>query len=450
MERANRKTISKFIFPSALGILLFMVPVPYKEQSSLVIGIIVEHLQALLVDVLPTLIVIIIVISVSISLWHRLQPIGLIQRSSKLTDIFVTSDFNLVVKVVGAILAVMVRLNFGPEIICSPETGEEILINILPTCGIWFFVAGLLLPLITDYGIMDLLSTVLKNIARPLFKVPGRALIDCFTSWMGSGVCGAYLTISQYESGCYTAREAAVIVTNFSIVSIGFCASISELIGVYSAFTYYYFIVVVAGLLCAIITPRLWPLNKFPDTYDEKAGKNVIETAPEGYSRLKWGFKLAVERAEKAPGLKEFFIKGVATAINLVVNTAPILMAFGTIALILTSRTPLFDIVAYPFRLLLEALNMPYAVEAAPTMIIGFVDAYLPVIIGAGIPSFYTRFVIGCLAVLQIIYITEIGTLLLTSRVPIKLWQLFVIFMERTFICLPVIMIFAHIFSIGG
>ena len=81
-------------------------------------------------------------------------------------------------------------------------------------------------------------------------------------------------------------------------------------------------------------------------------------------------------------------------------------------------------------------------------MILGFADQYLPVIVGALIPSFYTRFIIGCIAVLQVIYITEIGAMILTSKLPLKLWQLFVIFLERTLICLPIVILLANLFSI--
>lgn len=441
----NRKGRLKFIVPSAAGIALFLVPVPYGGQTMIVVGILVNYFQDLAEKILPFLMTVMIVFPVLIALLHKCRPIRVITKSPVVSKIFDTTIFWLAVRILGAVFAMLVFFDLGPEIICSDNTGRNILFSLLPTCGMWFFVAGLLLPLITDYGIMDLMSTVFKKIARPLFRVPGRALIDCFSSWIGSGVCGAFLTISQYETGCYTAREAAVIITNFSVVSISFCSAIAQHLKIDSVFIPYYLTVVAAGLVCAVITPRIWPLRSMPDTYNPECGKTVSESAPPDISKLRWGYHLAVKRAAGAPGLKGFLTKGLSTAFDLIANTAPILMAFGTIALILTEYTPLFDVLSWPFKIVLELFKVPYAKEAAPAMILGFADQYLPVIVGAFIPSFYTRFVIGCIAVLQVIYITEIGAMVLTSKVPLKFWQLIVLFLERTVICLPVVLAAAHL-----
>ena len=441
-------SLLKFIIPSVIGVLLFLIPVQFQGESMIVVGIFVNYSQDGLKHFLPYLMTAMIAFPTAISLWNALFPVRWIQESPTWRRIFTTTRFWLTVRLAGALFAVMTLFNLGPEIVCSPDTGGNILFSLLPTCGMWFFVAGLFLPLLTDYGIMDFVSTILKNIARPLFRVPGRSLIDCFSSWIGSGVCGAYLTISQYETGCYTAREAAVIVTNFSVVSISFCSAIAQHLKITQVFAQYYLTIFLTGFLCAVITPRIRPLNRICDLYNPECGRQVSETVPENTGKLAWGYRLALQRASGAPSFKGFLIKGLTTAFDLIANTAPILMAFGTAALILTQYTMLFDIMAYPFKLLLQLFSIPYAAEAAPAMILGFADQYLPVIVGAMIPSFYTRFIIGCVAVIQVIYITEIGAMILTSKLPLKLWHLFVIFLERTLISLPLVILFAKLFSI--
>lgn len=57
---------------------------------------------------------------------------------------------------------------------------------------------------------------------RPVFRLPGRSSIDCVASWLGDGTIGVLLTSKQYEEGYYTKREAAIIGTTFSVVSITF------------------------------------------------------------------------------------------------------------------------------------------------------------------------------------------------------------------------------------
>lgn len=70
---------------------------------------------------------------------------------------------------------------------------------------------------------------------------------------------------------------------------------------------------------------------------------------------------------------------------------------------------------------------------------------FLPSIIGASIKSELTRFVIACVSVTQLIYMSEVGGLLLGSKIPVSLKDLIIIFIERTLITLPIIVLIAHI-----
>ncbi len=97
---------------------------------------------------------------------------------------------------------------------------------------------------------------------RPVFKLPGRSSIDCIASWLGDGTIGVLLTNKQYEDGFYTKREAAVIGTTFSVVSITFSIVVITYMKLEHMFGAYYFTIVVAGLVAAIIMPRIPPLSK--------------------------------------------------------------------------------------------------------------------------------------------------------------------------------------------
>ncbi|MDF4534883.1 YjiH family protein, partial [Vibrio parahaemolyticus] len=54
-------------------------------------------------------------------------------------------------------------------------------------------------------------------------------------------------------------------------------------------------------------------------------------------------------------------------------------------------------------------------------------------------------FVIAAMSVTQLIYMSEVGALLLGSRIPVNIVALFVIFILRTVITLPVIAAVAHL-----
>ncbi|HBJ28124.1 MAG TPA: hypothetical protein DDZ08_09540, partial [Cobetia sp.] len=64
---------------------------------------------------------------------------------------------------------------------------------------------------------------------------------------------------------------------------------------------------------------------------------------------------------------------------------------------------------------------------------------FLPAVLAKDIDSELTRFVIACLSLTQLIYMSEIGALLLKSKIPLKIWELVAIFVLRTLITLPII-----------
>ena len=78
-------------------------------------------------------------------------------------------------------------------------------------------------------------------------------------------------------------------------------------------------------------------------------------------------------------------------------------------------------------------------------MIVGFADMLLPSILGAGIESELTRFFIATISVTQLIYMSEVGGLILGTKLPLKLWDLFIIFILRTLISIPIVAGIAHL-----
>ena len=123
----------------------------------------------------------------------------------------------------------------------------------------------------------------------------------------------------------------------------------------------------------------------------------------------------------------------------------PIVVAWGTLALIIATYTPVFDWISYPMGLYLKLLGVPEAFAAAPATLVGFTDMFIPALLSVGLTSVKTKFVIGVLSLVQIIYLTEVGTIIIKSEIPLNFWKLLVIFPERTIVALPLIVLFANL-----
>lgn len=254
---------------------------------------------------------------------------------------------------------------------------------------------------------------------------------------------GVVITREQHRDGFYTGREAAAIATCFSTVSLPFCLVIAGMLGVNHMFPVLYLTIVIAGVVSAVIIPRIPPLSKIPDTYMKE--NEFIEDNPKGVSKFKWGLEQAITRAKNAGSLKMQIKQGTDVFLGIIFVLMPQVMAIGTIALIVAEFTPFFDIISKPMVPVLQLLQIPEAAQAAPATIIGFIDMFLPAVLATGIDAEITRFVIAALSLVQIIYLTEMGTLLIISKIPVGVGRLFLVFIERTFISLPIIALIAHI-----
>jgi len=280
---------------------------------------------------------------------------------------------------------------------------------------------------------------------RPLFKLPGRSSIDCITSWLGDGTLGIMLTNKQYEDGFYTEREAATISTTFSAVSITFSLIVINTVGLGNMFVPFYLTVTFAGIFAAIIVPRIYPLSKKKDTYYNGETKKLDESIPEGYTALSWGYEQAIIKARKNSSISEFFIEGAKNVLEMWFGVLPVVMCMATIALIIATYTPVFKILGLPFVPILYLLQVPEALQASQTLVVGFADMLLPsVVASTTITSEMTRFIVAAVSVTQLIYMSEVGGVLLGSKIPVNIKELIIIFIERTLITLPVIVLIAN------
>ena len=304
-------------------------------------------------------------------------------------------------------------------------------------------LAGLLLALLLNYGLLDFLGAMLIRVMRPLFNLPGRSELDCVASWLGDGSIGVLLTSKQYEEGFYSKREATVIATTFSAVSITFSLVVISQVNLEHMFLPFYLVVSCAGIVAAIIVPKLPPLSKVPDTYYTNTPHR--EDIPDGMTPAQYGLKLALEKADRSPGLREFFREGVENVFEMWFGTLPVILALGTLALIIAEYTPVFRLLGLPFIPLYNLLQVPEAALASQTVIVGFADMFLPSVIASSIESELTRFVVAATSVSQLIYMSEIGSIIMGSKIPVSLKDLFIIYLERTIVSIPVIALIAHL-----
>ena len=436
-----------FIFLSLIGIFLFITPIDAGDGLKVPVAILANWLSANVSGFIHWFAYMVFIIAAIGALLIKFVPES--ENRTLFDSLFRVNWFWTTMRVLAVIFATMYLFQVGPESFTSDNTAGLL---ITPDGGLvtmmfsLFLFAGLLLPLLTDFGLLEFFGSMMVKIMRPLFKIPGRSAIDCLASFVGDGTIGVLLTARQYEEGNYNAREAATIATTFSVVSITFCFVVLDTIGLNDYFLQFYGSVILVSIILAFIMPRIFPLRGKPDTnIDGSTPSERSEDVPEGFNSFSFGLNNALAKADSNKNLGKVVGSGFKNVLEMWFAITPVIMAFGTIALVLAEYTSFFKILGMPFEPILAVLQIPFADEAAQTMIVGFADMLLPSILGSGIDSELTRFFIATVSVTQLIYMSEVGGLILGTKLPIKIWDLFLIFLIRTLISIPIVALLAHL-----
>ncbi|MHA7815602.1 MAG: YjiH family protein [Pseudohaliea sp.] len=432
--------VLRFALPSLASLLLFLVPFRIDGESTILVAELAAFLREGLAPVLPVLILVIAGVSAlaSLVLSLRRRERGLAGR------LFCVRWYWVLLRLAGAAIAAMVLFGAGPEFLRGDSTGGTMVQQLVPNVMTLFLAVIFLLPLMTEYGIMEFTGVLLSRFFRRLFRLPGRGAIDAMASWLGAAPLGVLVTMQQYERGSYNRREALSIVSSFSLASVAFCLLIASILDITAIFLPFYGSVAIVSVVLAMVVCRLPPLSRVPETYHRKSSNE--EAVPPGESLGRWALLQAVDRAAHAYPVKTQVKHSAVRLLDLWFGLIPTVIAIGTLALALAEYTPVFTWIAWPFEQYLALLGVPEATAAAPSMVVGFADMILPAVLGQGIESELTRFIIAGISVTQVIYLSEIGALLLRSSIETSVAQLAGIFLVRTVLALPLFVILGHLF----
>ncbi|MDR3076189.1 MAG: YjiH family protein [Synergistaceae bacterium] len=430
----NIKNVWRFIIPSTLGALLFMLPVPYGEGFSVPVALLVKAFNGLLGSALPVLALIVVVVSGVLTFATKIFKPSIIMSNRDVREFFDVPAIWAVLRVVGMVFAVMVFFQKGPEMVIADATGKFILYDLVaPIMAIVVFAGGLL-PLLLEFGLLEFVGTYFSKVFRKLFTLPGRAAVDCVTSWLGDTTVAVMLTANQYEKGYYSEREAVVIVTTFSAVSIAFSLVVIEQVGLGHMFIPFYLTVIAVGIVCAVILPRIPPLSLRKSNHYTKADLSA-EFIPAGYSTTQWAVKCAVDKANGGYTFRTFLRDSTKNLLQVIFSLSPVIMAIATLALIVSQYTHVLEWLGAPFTPLLTFLGLPEAEAASKTLVVGFTDMFIPSVIASSeITSQMTRFVVAVVSITQLIFLSENGAMMLGCKIPINIAEMFLIFLERTII----------------
>ena len=427
----SKRVFMKFLIIAVIGLGAFLVPIRYNGSANIVVGVITTLVERILSPFIDELVIVLLAISVIGSgmdyMFGKMNRV----REGRWHELFKTTGVYLITKVFALVMVIQFYTGTGPEII-----GE--MVSLAKTLIALSVSLSYLLPFLTDGGLMEFVGELAKPVVRPLFRVPSDAALDLLASWMGASSAAVILSADKYHKGFYTKREAANVMCNFSLVSIPFCMVIATTAKVEQYFPYMYGLLCLLGILLAVVLSRIYPLNRLEDTYYVKREEPAAAAGEKSILR-----RAVINGCGTA---KDFTVSGILASgtgvmLNICINLVPVVIGWGILGLALVYYTPVLNWLALPMGALLHLFGVEDAFLVAPATLAGFVDMFIPAMLITGVKSVQTRFIITTLSLIQIIYITEVGSIIMKTDLGVDLKRLVLIFLERTLISLPVIVL---------
>ena len=433
----------KFLLPSGIGIVFFLTPLSIDGQITVGMAwfgdLFIDNGQTQLQWMAGTF----TVISVLLTLIFQVSEPARV-RFYWLAEGLTLYSVWFLLRLFGCVAAFCYLFQIGPGWLIGGATAGTTLGSLIPITMTYMAIATVFLPLLVEFGLMEMVGVLLSKAFDKLFRLPGRSAIDALASWMGSGPVGVLITLQQYERGYYTAREAATICTNFSVVSVSFALVVANAIGMGDYFLPMYACVIGIGFVCALITPKLPPLSRLKDEFCPGVEPQGLRDFSNYQSLWSAAVHEALARAGRAPTLGELIPRIGRGIAEVWLSLIPVVMGLGTAALILAEYTPLFNWLGLPLIAVLNLFGLAEADAAAPLMFVGFTDMFLPALVGGSIESELTRFVVATVSVCQLIYMSEVGALIIKSKIPLGFFHIGGIFLIRTAISLPLAALIGH------
>ena len=235
----------RMIVYSAIGIVMFFVPVTINGASSIPLDHLVTWVRGLLGPADRW-------VGLAIIAAGAVYPFASGRwRTSTTRAVFAF------LAVLGLVASAMVVFGVGPSWILDESIGPFLMDKLVVPVGLIVPIGGVFLALVIGYGLMEFVGVYLRPAMRPIWRVPGRAAVDAVASFVGSYALGLLLTNRMYTGGRYTAREAAIIAAGFSTVSATFMVIVAKTLGLMDIWLWYFFgTLLVTCLLYTSPSPR--------------------------------------------------------------------------------------------------------------------------------------------------------------------------------------------------
>ena len=411
----------KFAILSGLGFIMFFVNIEINGVSVIPLQHMTDFVKSTLGPILP---------------YYTLAMVTVGGIRPVITKAYKKSTFDLVftsIKCLGIVVGVMAVFHVGPAALLEADMIPFLFFSIVQPIAIMIPVTGIAYILLINFGFVEFVSAFMQPIMRKVWKTPGESAVDAVVSFSGGYALAVLLTNDLYKKGVYTARESVIIATGFSTVAITFLIVIANTLGLMEYWTSFFLACFIVTFAVTAITARIYPICKIPNDYYDKKAESTLSTEGNIMVRaVNAGIDTALTSKPFSFYLKEYYM---GDAIKMSSAVTASILAIGLAGVVLAEYTPLFDILGYLFYPVTLLLQLPEPMLAAKASAIEIAEMFLPALLVVN-THIITKFTIAVTSVSAILFLSASIPCLLSTDIPIKMRDIFIIWFERTVLSL--------------
>lgn len=415
--RTRTPGVWRFWVYSAVGIFMFFVPLTLAGKNTIPLDHLVTGFRAVAGPVVPW-------IALAIIAFGTVRPFATgLWRASRTRAVFAFLN------IAGLAVALALVLGFAPGWLAAEDIGPFLFDSLVIPVGLIVPIGAIFLALLVGYGLLEYIGVLMQPVMRPVWRTPGRSAVDAVASFVGSYSLGLLITNRIYREGKYSTRDAAIIATGFSTVSVTFMVIVATTLDLMDRWLLYFFVSLVVTFAVTAVTTRIPPLSRMPETFHPDAEPNPEEKIQGSRFAAAWAEARGV--LATAPGLLAGTWASFKEGLVMASSILPSILSVGLGGLLLAKFTPIFDWLSYLLLPFTWIVQLPDPALAAKAMMLGIVEMFLPAVEAAGHESEVLRFVVAVVCVSGVIFLSAMVPSLLATDIPFSLWTLFVIWYER-------------------
>lgn len=418
------------ILCSLLGIFMFFIPIDIGGKSSIPLDHLVTGVKTYAGPVVPWLMLALIVLG-------TVRPFvtGRWRRST-------TQTVFAFLNILGLVAAVLMMTS-PPAWLAEKSIGPFLWNTLVTSVGLIVPIGGIFLGFLIGFGLMEFLGVFVRPVMKPIWRTPGRSAVDAVASFVGSYSLGLLLTNRVYKAGGYTAREAAIIATGFSTVSVTFMVIVAKTLGLMDMWLQYFFTALIVTFVVTAITVRIPPIASVPDEHYPGSVPNIEQDVP----RRKFATAWAQARGTlgQNPGVLPTMWLNLKDGVLMAAAILPSIMSVGLLGLLAAKHTPIFDWLGWIFVPFLKLAGVHDAALGGKAISLGLVEMFLPAAEVADQGASVLTFIVAVVAISEIIFLSAMVPSIMATDIPVKFWHLIVIWFERVVLSILLTAPVAHL-----